>query len=172
MKKTFFKKDIPRTQRRHGRTASGCCRNSQTFPGHSGDINPRPRPVPQKPPQAAGPCSWACCRLHAPPSHSERNAADPPPACGAGLRLHGANGTGWRHRRPAGGRPLLMGRPPSARTTVSFGTKRSAQAPCSWGLGASTSSQRHWLAALPPLPAPRISRPAFCPARGRSSDRG
>ena len=60
------------------------------------------------------------------------------------------------HRHPrspkpaAGGRPLLVGRSPSARTTAPFGTNRSAQAPCSWGLGASTRRQRHWLAAPPP----------------------
>ena len=36
------------------------------------------------------------------------------------------------------------------RTTAPFGTKQSAQAPCAWGLGASTSSRRYWLAALPP----------------------
>ena len=36
----------------------------------------------------------------------------------------------------AGGRPLLVGLPPSTRTFAPFGTKRSAQAPCSWGLGA------------------------------------
>ena len=36
----------------------------------------------------------------------------------------------------AGGRPLRVGLPPSTRTFTPFGTKRSAQAPCSWGLGA------------------------------------
>ena len=42
----------------------------------------------------------------------------------------------------AGGRPLLVGLPPSTPSTAPFGTKQSAQAPYSWGLGASTSSQR------------------------------
>ena len=47
-------------------------------------------------PQAAGPCSWACRRLPAPPPHPNRNAARPPPARGAGARLHGAEGIGCR----------------------------------------------------------------------------
>ena len=42
----------------------------------------------------------------------------------------------------AGGRPLLVGLPPSTRSTAPTGTNRSAQAPYSWGLGASTSSRR------------------------------
>ena len=56
-------------------------------------------------PQAAGPCSWACRRLLPPPPHPNRNAARPPPARGAGARLHGAEGTGSRHcrRGPGGG---------------------------------------------------------------------
>ena len=53
-----------------------------------------------KPPQAAGPCSWACRRLSAPSPHSERNAERPPPARGVGVRLPGAEGTGRRHCRP------------------------------------------------------------------------
>ena len=71
----------------------------------------------------------------------------------------------------AGGRPLLVGRPPCMRSAAGTETKRSTQAPCSWGLGASTSSQRHWLAALPPrrhwlaaLPARRRQAPARGPA--------
>ena len=36
----------------------------------------------------------------------------------------------------AGGKPLLVGLPPSTPTTTPFGTKRSTQAPYSWGLGA------------------------------------
>ena len=36
----------------------------------------------------------------------------------------------------AGGKPLRVGLPPSVRTFAPFGTKRSAQAPYSWGLGA------------------------------------
>ena len=50
-------------------------------------------------PQAAGPCSWACRRLLPPPPHPNRNAARPPPARGAGARLHGAEGFGCRHCR-------------------------------------------------------------------------
>ena len=42
----------------------------------------------------------------------------------------------------AGGRPLLVGRPPSTPAIAPTGTNRSAQAPYSWGLGASTSSRR------------------------------
>ena len=77
------------------------------------------------------------------------NAARPPPFRGAPSQK----------RRPfarpvpknaAGGRPLLVGLPPSARFTAPIGTKQSAQAPYSWGLGASTSSRRRWPAALPP----------------------
>ena len=49
----------------------------------------------------------------------------------------------------AGGRPLLLGRPPSTRTVAPFGPKRSTPAPCSWGGCASTSSQRHCQPALP-----------------------
>ena len=48
---------------------------------------------------------------------------------------------------PAG--PLLVGLSPSTPTTVPFGTKQSAQAPCSWGLGASNPIQRRWPPALP-----------------------
>ncbi len=59
-----------------------------------------------KTPQAAGPCSWACRRLPAPPPHPTRNAEHPPPARGVGVRLHGANGTGSRHcRAPSTCRP-------------------------------------------------------------------
>ena len=36
----------------------------------------------------------------------------------------------------AGGRPLLVGRPPCMRSAAGTETKRSTQAPCSWGLGA------------------------------------
>ena len=53
-------------------------------------------------------------------------------------------------KNAAGGKSLRVDLPPSVRTTAPFGTKQSAQAPCAWGLGASTSSRRHWLAALPP----------------------
>ena len=80
-----------------------------------------PAPSP-KTPQAAGPCSWACRRLLASPPQSERNKAPKPPTRGAWARLPRAEGAGRRHCRP----------------------------PCSWGLGASTSSRRRWPAALPP----------------------
>ena len=50
-----------------------------------------------KTPQAASPCSWACRRLCARPPHSDRNAAHPPPARGAGVRQLRANGTGRPH---------------------------------------------------------------------------
>ena len=53
-------------------------------------------------------------------------------------------------KNAAGGRHLLVGLPTSARFTAPIGTKQSAQAPYSWGLGASTSSRRRWPAALPP----------------------
>ena len=102
------------------------------------------RPVP-KTPQAASPCSWACRRLPAPPPHSKRKEAPKPPTLGAWVRQPSANDTG---SRPC--RPLLVGLPPFTRTAAPFGTKRSAQAPYSWGLGASTPRQRHWPPALPP----------------------
>ena len=95
-----------------------------------------------------------------------------PQARRVGVRLHGAKAPRppKRRRRQAPARglaavnsrhrpirnekkhpsPLLVGLPPSTRTAAPFGTKRSAQAPYSWGLGASTQRQRHWLAALPP----------------------
>ena len=41
-----------------------------------------------------------------------------------------------------GERPTSRGRPPSTRANATSETKRRAQAPCSWGLGASTSSRR------------------------------
>ncbi len=67
-------------------------------------------------------------------------------------------------KNAAGGRPLRVGLPPSTRTFASIKTKQSAQAPCSWGLGASTRRRRHWPAALPPRPQKRRRRQA--PARG------
>ena len=54
-----------------------------------------------KTPQAAGPCSWACRRLLAPPPQPDRNAARPPPTRGAGVRQHGAEGAGFRYYRTA-----------------------------------------------------------------------
>ena len=58
--------------------------------------------VPQKPPQAAGPCSWACRRLRPPPPHQKRKEAPLPPARGAWARRPRANGAGRRHCRPPG----------------------------------------------------------------------
>ena len=105
---------------------------------------PSPAP-PKKPPQATGPCSWACRRrIHKPP-HSERNEAPMPPAHGAWARLHGAKGSGRRHCRP-----LLVGLSPSARTAAPSEPKRSKPAPCSWGGLACPSRRRLWPAALPP----------------------
>ena len=104
-KKPFPQKDASRPQQRHDRR-------------------------PQKPPQAAGPCAWACRRLHARLFHSERNTAPKPPTRGAWARLLRANGAGRRHCRPEG---------------------------AGW---------RHC------RPTPRRGRPAFCPARGKFSDRG
>ena len=62
----------------------------------------------------------------------------------------------------AGGRLLLVGLPPSAPIAVLTGTKRSAHASCSWGMGASARSQRLWKPALPagPLGARRPIAPA------------
>ena len=59
----------------------------------------------------------------------------------------------------AGGRPLLVGLSPSTAASAPFGTKRSAHAPFSWGMGASMRCRRRWPAALPPLP------PLLTPAR-------
>ena len=56
-------------------------------------------------------------------------------------------GQGSVAQRAAGGRPLLVGLPPSARTTAPSEPKRSAPAPCSWGGRASPWSRRHWLPA-------------------------
>ena len=60
----------------------------------------------------------------------------------------------------AGGKPLRVGLPPSTPTTAPSGTKRSAQAPYSWGLGASNSSRR--LLAGGTAALCRISWPFFC----------
>ena len=57
-----------------------------------------------KPPQAASPCSWTCRRLLPPPPQPTRTAAHPPPARGAGVRLHGAEGY-WLSAPPTGPPP-------------------------------------------------------------------
>ena len=49
--------------------------NASVFP-----ISPSP-----KTPQAAGPCSWACCRVCALPPEQKRNEASPPPCSWGGL---------------------------------------------------------------------------------------
>ena len=59
----------------------------------------------------------------------------------------------------AGGRPLLVGLSPSTAASAPFGTKRSAHAPFSWGMDASTRCRRRWPAALPRWP------PLLTPAR-------
>ena len=76
-----------------------------------------PTPVPKKPPQAAGPCSWACRRLLASPPQSERNKAPKPPTRGAWARLPRAEGAGRRHCRPParGAGVLFSVRHPGAR---------------------------------------------------------
>ncbi len=57
-------------------------------------------PSPQRTPQGAGPCSWACRRQLPPPPHPERNKAPKPPARGAWARQHGAEGY-WPPALPA-----------------------------------------------------------------------
>ena len=54
-------------------------------------------------------------------------------------------GTVRSPKNAAGGRPLLVGLPPSAPTTAPTEPKRRAPAPCSWGGCASTRSRRRWL---------------------------
>ena len=80
------------------RTRSRVSSLENPFLGNGSHFPTAPSP---KPPQAASPCSWTCLRLHALSPHSERNAANPPPARGAGLRQHGAEGAGRRPCRPA-----------------------------------------------------------------------
>ena len=53
----------------------------------------------------------------------------------------------------AGGKPLLVGLPPSAPSTAPTGTKRRTPTPCSWGGCSSNPSQRHRPPALPARPA-------------------
>ena len=59
----------------------------------------------------------------------------------------------------AGGRPLLVGLPPSVPSTAPPETQRNAHAPCSWGIGASIPSRRRWPAALPAAAVCTLSRP-------------
>ena len=53
-------------------------------------------------------------------------------------------------KNAAGGKPLLLGLPPSIRLIAPLEVHRSISAPCPWGRYASTPRRRHWLAALPP----------------------
>ena len=69
----------------------------------SGNASVPPISPSPKTPQADGPCSWAVRRLPARSLHLDRNAAHPPPARGAGVRLLRANGTVSRHCRRRGG---------------------------------------------------------------------
>ena len=70
-------------------------------------------------------------------------------------------GSGGRlPQNAAGGRPLLVGLPPSTPSTAPSGTKQSAQAPYSWGLGASASSRRRWLPTLSGTAVTRTRRAA------------
>ena len=94
-------------------------------------------PRPQKTPQAAGPCSWACRRLLASPPQSERNKAPKPPTRGAWVREHVANGTGRRHCRPAPAqwfRPLRIPFGGTAHVFPRLLSPKTPQAagPCSW----------------------------------------
>ena len=66
---------------------------------HLSPVSPSP-----KTPQAAGPCSWACRRLHPLPPRKKRKEAPMPPARGAWARRPRAEGTGRRHCRPRGRR--------------------------------------------------------------------
>ena len=76
---------------------------------------------------------------------------------------------GARQRRPthafAGGRLLLPSLPPSAPAAAPTETKRSAHAPCSWGMGASARSRRRWKPALPAGPLGARRPPCSCGAR-------
>ena len=71
------------------------------------------------------------------------------PTLGAWMRQPRAKGTGRRHCRPAGGKSLLVGLPPSTSAIAPTETKRRAPAPCSWGGRSSARRQRHWPPALP-----------------------
>ena len=76
---------------------------------------------------------------------------------------------GARQRRPthafAGDRPLRVGLPPSTPAAAPTETKRSAHAPCSWGMGASARSRRRWTPALPAGPLGARRPPCSCGAR-------
>ena len=123
--------DLPNSKLRNSRTAK-----------HTQNRTPselRISNVPQSPvcpAQSAVSPSPQNRRLYAPSPHSERTAAPKPSTRGAWAREHVAEGTGCRHCRPAGGKPLLVGLPPSTPTTAPSEPNRSTQALYSWGLGA------------------------------------
>ena len=104
-----------------------------------------------KPPQAASPCSWGRqastpSQRHWKPALPARRAL-PAPAQGINPLRIPFWGTGDSSVAPvpqnaAGGRPLLVGLPPSTPIPAPTEPKRSTPAPCSWGGCASTSSQR------------------------------
>ena len=117
-----------------------------------------------QPPQAErnaaclAPCSWGRqastpSQRHWLPALPARRAL-PAPAQGINPLRIPFWGTGDSSVAPvpqnaAGGRPLLVGLPPSTSTTAPTGTKRSTPTPCSWGGCASASRRRHWPPALP-----------------------
>ena len=78
-------------------------------------------------------------------------------------------GQGSVAQRAAGGRPLLVGLPPSAPTAAPSEPKRSAPAPCSWGGRASPWGRRRWLPALPAGPSGlrAFGRVTLCPTRAK-----
>ena len=80
-------------------------------------LPPSPRP-PQKRRRRQVPArGLAAVYSHLRPIRNETQHPSPPTR-GAWVREHVAEGTGRRHCRPAGGRPLLLGRPPSIRSTA------------------------------------------------------
>ena len=104
--------------------------------------------------------AWMPCFLPRYAKDPARHSAAPLPAGQTASPPHTGSapcpaGQGSVAQRAADGRPLLVGRPPSLPTAAPSETKRSAQAPCSWGLGASTRSRRHW----PPAPPARRALP-------------
>ena len=105
-----------------GQTASPPPSRSAPCPAGQGSVAPRAqfRPVTLPPP----PPQAQDQRFHPPPT-----SPSPQPA--------------------AGGKPLLVGLPPSAPSTAPPETQRSAHAPCSWGMGACTRGRRRWPPALP-----------------------
>ena len=104
-------------------------------------LDPKPPPSPANPPSRPAREYAIFQRARPAASRKRRRRAS---ARGAGVCLLGAEASSASPspQNAAGGRPLLVGLPPSTSTTAPSGTKQSAQAPCSWGLGASTRSRR------------------------------